>query len=426
MRRALATIAGLAVASLALVGCTGLPGPAQTPDTTSQVDVFTSWSSGAGKLGLDSLVKVFARQYPRVAFVDVAASSGAGSNPAAALAALLQADKPPDSFQAPAGAGLGDYVAAGRLQDLSTFYSDSGLDDVLPASLLARLTVGGSIYSVPVAIHRVNMVWASAALLHKAGIDPRAAPADLNAWLADLARLKHSGVTAPLAVAAAGGQVQLFENVLLAVLGPSDYQALWNGSIGFDTPAVARAIDYYGRLLAFTAPAGAEQDWRAAVDLLIAGDAAYTVTGDWAPIEFTASGQTYDSDYTAWPTPGTAGAFDFSADSFTLPVGAAHPDAALQWLHTVSSDAGQKVLTLLTSSIPARTDVAPDDYPLYQQGAIAAFAADPIVSSLAYGAAVPTSWLTDITTALGQYVTTRDAEVLQAALVQAQQSGLGR
>jgi glucose/mannose transport system substrate-binding protein len=148
--------------------------------------------------------------------------------------------------------------------------------------------------------------------------------------------------------------------------------------------------------------------------------------GDWALAEFDAKNKTYGTDYTTWPTPGTDGTFDFLADSFTLPVGAPHAGGAKNWLKTISSADGQKAFNLAKGSIPARTDAVATDYPEYQQGAMASFAKDTVVSSLAHGAAVKVSWLNDITSAIGQFVSTKDGKALQDALVQAQTKGLGK
>ncbi len=427
MRKALAAVAGLAVAGLVLTGCSGNAdnGNAGGSDDDSQVEVFTWWAAGSEKAGLDALVEVFNEQYPDTEFVNAAVAGGAGSNAKNALASRLKANNPPDSFQAHAGAELTDYIEAEKIEDLSDFYADNGLNDVFPSTLLDRLTVDGKIYSVPSNIHRANVVWVNTAVLTDAGIDPNAAPADLDAWLADMEKLKAAGIETPLSVATDWTQVQLFENVLISVLGADGYQGLWDGSTKFDDSKVTDAIDYYTQLLSYANTDGTGQDWPVATDMVIDGTAAYNVMGDWALAQFDAKGKTYGTDYTTWPTPGTDGMFDFLADSFTLPVGAPHAGGAKNWLKTISSAEGQEAFNLAKGSIPARTDADPAAYPEYQQGAIASFAEDTVVSSLAHGAAVKVSWLNDITSAIGQFVSTQDGQTLQDALVQAQTKALG-
>lgn len=427
MRKALAAVAGLAVAGLVLTGCSGNAdnGNAGGSDDDSQVEVFTWWAAGSEKAGLDALVEVFNEQYPDTEFVNAAVAGGAGSNAKNALASRLKANNPPDSFQAHAGAELTDYIEAEKIEDLSDFYADNGLNDVFPSTLLDRLTVDGKIYSVPSNIHRANVVWVNTSVLTDAGIDPTAAPADLDGWLADMEKLKAAGIETPLSVATDWTQVQLFENVLISVLGADGYQGLWDGSTKFDDAKVTDAIDYYTKLLSYANTDGTGQDWPVATDMVIDGTAAYNVMGDWALAQFDAKGKTYGTDYTTWPTPGTDGMFDFLADSFTLPVGAPHAGGAKNWLKTISSAEGQEAFNLAKGSIPARTDADPAAYPEYQQGAIASFAEDTVVSSLAHGAAVKVSWLNDITSAIGQFVSTQDGQTLQDALVQAQTKALG-
>lgn len=428
MRKPLAAVAGLAVAGLVLAGCSSSAddGDKAGSNDASEVEVFTWWASGSEKTGLDALVEVFNEQYPDTKFVNAAVAGGAGSNAKNALASRLKSNNPPDSFQAHAGAELTDYIEADKIEDLSSFYEDNGLNDVFPSTLIDRLTVDDKIYSVPSNIHRANVVWVNTELLTKAGIDPKTGPADLDAWLADMKKLKAAGVATPLSVATDWTQVQLFENVLLATLGAEGYQGLWDGSTKFDDAKVTDAIDSYTELLSYANTDGTGQDWPVATDMVIDGTAAYNVMGDWALAEFDAKGQTYGTDYVTWPTPGTDGMFDFLADSFTLPVGAPHAGGAKNWLKAISSADGQKAFNLAKGSIPARTDADSADYPEYQQGAMASFAKDTVVSSLAHGAAVKVSWLNDITSSIGQFVSTKDAGVLQDALVQAQTKGLGK
>ena len=116
------------------------------------------------------------------------------------------------------------------------------------------------------------------------------------------------------------------------------------------------------------------------------GNAGYIVMGDWAEVAFAQAGWTYGDEYTTFPVPGTAGVFDFLADSFVLTVGAPHEVATEDWLTTLSSVEGQQAFNLAKGSIPARTDVDASEYPAYQQTALTSYAEDTIVSSLAHGA----------------------------------------
>src|SRR5690606_33754947 len=246
MRKSLSVIAGAAVLGLALAGCSGGGSGSPDPDNADQVEVFTWWASGSEKVGLDALVGVFNSQNPDIEFVNAAVAGGAGSNAKAALASRLEANDPPDSFQAHTGAELTDYIEAGQLQDLSGFFADEGLTEVFPASLIDRITLDGKIYSVPSNIHRANVTWVNTALLEAAGVDPSASPASVDAWIADLEKVRASGIDKPLALGTEWTQVHLFETILLADLGADGYEGLWDGSTSWDDPGAAAAIDHSG------------------------------------------------------------------------------------------------------------------------------------------------------------------------------------
>lgn len=424
MRKSLSILAGAAALGLALTGCsTG--GATPDPNNADQVEVFTWWASGSEKVGLDALVSVFNEQYPDIEFINASVAGGAGSNAKAALASRLEANDPPDTFQAHAGAELTDYINAGQLQDLSSFYAEAGLNDVFPASLIERLTVDGAIYSVPSNIHRANVVWVNIAVLEDAGIDPTQAPADMDAWIDDLQKLKDAGVDTPLSLGTEWTQMQLLENVLIADLGADGYSGLWTGDTPWDSAGVEMAVDHYGQLLGFVNSDFAGLEWDAATQIVIDGNAGYNVMGDWAEAAFVQAGKTYGTDYTTWATPGTDGVFDFLADSFTLTVGAPHEQATMDWLTTISSADGQKAFNIAKGSIPARTDAVASDYPAYQQTAIKSFAEDTVVSSLAHGAAASIAWSGDISSAVGKFGVDRDADSLVSALVAAAAKAMG-
>lgn len=419
MRRSISMLAGAAALSLTLAACGGggeTPAPAQEADAseaTGEVGVFTWWADGSEKAGLDALVEVFNEQYPDLTFDNLAVAGGAGSQAKSVLAAQLQAGNPPDSFQAHAGAELQDYIVADQLEDLSSFYESEDLASVLPADLLERLTVDDKIYSVPSNIHRANVVWANVSVLEEAGLDPQSPPEDLDAWFAAMDDIKATGVT-PLAVAGTWTQVQLFENILLATLGAEAYNGLWDGSTDWTGAEVTEAIENYKKALTYTnTDRNTLSDWGPATQLVEDGAAAYNVMGDWAVAKFEQDGLVAGEDFVYFPTPGTAGVFDFLADSFTLPTGAPNPAGAKAWLQTISSVEGQEAFNAAKGSIPARTDVPAENFSEYQQSAIEDFSQDTIVSSLAHGAAVPISWLNELSTAVSKFEGTGDVAALQ-------------
>ncbi|MEO5921470.1 MAG: ABC transporter substrate-binding protein [Pseudolysinimonas sp.] len=424
--RITAAIAAVAAVTLVLVGCAGLTADAGSdPNNPNQVEVFTWWASGNEKTSFKELVGVFAEQYPDIQFIDASVRGSGGAQARAAIAARLESNNPPDSFQAAAGAGLTDYISAGQIQDLTSWYADNGLSEgVYRAALLELLGVDGKIYSVPSEIHRVNVVWANTHLLDEAGVDSAVAPANIDAWIADLERVRESGVEYPLALGNDWTQVQLFENVLVSDLGAVLYQNLWKSTKNWEGDRLRTAVDHYSQLLAYVDPSSLNQEWNEATQTVVDGKAAYVIMADFALTSFQQAGYAYGKQYVAFPTPGTVGVFDFLADSFTLPVGAVHEKAAMEWLLTVSSAEGQKALSLKKGSIPARTDTNADDYPPYQQTAIASLQLDTVVPSIAHGVAANPSWTKAITTAVVKFAGDGHPEALVNALIAAAHSQL--
>ncbi|MBT0994432.1 ABC transporter substrate-binding protein [Cellulomonas sp. DKR-3] len=410
-RRITAVAAGIAAVSLALAACSS-GGEGGTDDETggtgggdaSEVEVFTWWASGSEKLGLDALVGVFEDQHPDTKFVNGAVAGGAGSAAKDLLQSRLQANDPPDTFQAHAGAELQDYIDAGQVEDVSSLYDEFGLRDVFPEDLVDRLTVDGKIYSIPSNIHRANVTWANTQVLTDAGLDPEATYATMDDWFTALDAVKDSGKTA-LSVATTWTQVQLLETVLLADLGAEGYSGLWDGSTDWASAEVTSALEDFEKLMTYTNTDRDGLDWPDATQQIIDGQAGFNVMGDWAVAAFDEAGKTAGTDYVYFPVPGTDGVFDFLADSFTLPVGAPHPGGAKNWLDTVGSLDGQVAFNKAKGSIPARTDADASEFSEYQQSAITSFGEDTIVSSLAHGAAVPVATLNSISDATSKFTT---------------------
>ncbi|KQW47438.1 sugar ABC transporter substrate-binding protein [Nocardioides sp. Root1257] len=417
-RRALGALVATG-AMLALAACGG----SSSDDGSSakgggEVEVFTWWAEGSEKAGLDALVKVFDQQNPGVKFVNGAVAGGAGSDAKAVLASRLQTNDPPGTFQAHAGAELTDYINNGQIEDLSDLYEKNGWNDQFPQSLLDRLTVDGKIYSVPSNIHRANLVWANPAVLQDAGVDPAATYDSMDAWIADLKKIKAAGKI-PLSIATDWTQVNLLETVLLSDLGVDGYNGLWDGSTDWAGSDVTDALDDYKTLLDMTNEDRQSLDWPDATQLVIDGDAAFNVMGDWAVAAFEGQDKEFNKDFLAYPVPGTDGVFDFLADSFTMPVGAPDPATTEDWLNTVASPEGQEAFNKAKGSIPANTEADTSDFGAYQQTAIESYAQDDIVSSLAHGAAAPITWLTDITAAVAKFGSTGDVDGFQSDLADA-------
>ncbi|MGH2541325.1 MAG: ABC transporter substrate-binding protein [Ardenticatenaceae bacterium] len=382
-----------------------------------QVEVFSWWTGGGEAAGLNAMIEVFNEQYPNIEFINAAVAGGAGTNARAVLATRLQAGDAPDSWQGHAGQELiGTYVAASQIEPLNFLYEEEGWMDVMPERLIPLISQDGNIYSVPVNIHRANVLWTNPKVLDEHGVT---VPTTLDEWFAAMDQLKEAGMAAPLVMGEQWTAMHLFETILLATFGPEQYTALWNGELGWDSPEVTEAIETFDRVLSYTNADASALTWQDASQLVVDGTAAFNVMGDWAEGFFKELGLAPREDFGWAPVPGTTGTFQFLSDSFVLPVNAPHRESALAWLKVAGSKEGQDAFNPVKGSIPARGDADRSLYDEYLQSAMDDWASNEIVGSLAHGVVANDSWKSEIDTALGLFLADHNVESFQSALVAA-------
>jgi len=395
---------------------TEVPAATAAPVEKGQVEVFSWWTGGGEAAGLEAMIGVFGAEYPDIEFINAAVAGGAGTNARAVLATRLQAGEPPDSWQGHAGQELiGTYVAGGQIEPLNALYEEEGWLDVMPETLIPLISDGGNIYSVPVNIHRANVLWYNPAVLEANNV---AVPTTMDEWFAAMDTLTAAGVT-PLALGEQWTQMHLLETVLLGSLGADAYNGLWDGSTDWASPEVKAALDNYAKVLTYTNTDAASLSWQDAAQLVVNGDAAFNVMGDWAEGYFRELGKAPMTDYGWAPVPGSVGVFQFLSDSFTLAVGAPHPEGATAWLKIAGSKAGQEAFNPVKGSICARTDCDKTLFGEYLQSAMDDWASNTVVGSLTHGVVANDSWKSEIDTALGLFIADKNVETFQAALVAA-------
>lgn len=385
--------------------------------TTGTVEVFSWWTGGGEAAGLEALIKVFSAEYPDIAFNNAAVAGGAGTNARAVLATRLQAGDPPDSWQGHAGQELiGTYVAADQLEPLNFLYEEEGWLEVMPETLIPLISADGNIYSVPVNIHRANVLWYNPAVLEENGVP---VPTTLEEFFAAMDTLKEGGMDAPLAMGEQWTAMHLFETILLGSLGPEAYNGLWDGTTDWGNPEVTAALENYAKALTYVNSDASALTWQDASKLVTDGDAAFNIMGDWAEGYFKELQLTPMEGFGWAPSPGSDGTFQFLSDSFVLAKGAPDRDAAIAWLKVAGSAAGQDAFNPVKGSIPARTDGNRELYDEYLQSAMDDWTSNTVVGSLTHGVVANDSWKSEIDTALGLFLTNQDVAAFQSALVAA-------
>lgn len=392
-------------------------------DGAAQVEVFSWWTGGGEEAGLNALIERFEQDHPDVEFVNAAVAGGSGTNAQAVLEGRLQSQDPPDSFQGHAGAELQDYIEAGYLQPLDDFFDEQGLHEALPEQLVEQISYDGSVYSVPVNIHRSNVMWFNPSLLEEAGVEEP--PQTLDELLDALEAVETETDAIPMAVGAQWTVDHLLESVLLGSLGTDAYNALWEPGADWDTPEMADALATFEEIMAYTQEESAAEDWQEATRRVSDGEAAFNIMGDWAAGYFDELGAVPGEDYDWAASPGTDGTYMWLSDSFTLPQGAPHEEHARAWLELVASQEGQDVFNPLKGSIPAREDADPANYAdsPYLESALEEWQSGPeLAGSFWHGVTVGNRWKNEIDTAVGLYLQSEDLEALNDALHEAAQT----
>ncbi|MEV4583059.1 ABC transporter substrate-binding protein [Nonomuraea jabiensis] len=430
MRRWLATVSISIVSALSLVACGGGGGgqASQSPAASGgggekkQVEVFSWWTGPGEADGLQAMKKIFEQQNPNYTFFDAAVAGGSGDKAKALLQSKLQANTPPDTFQGHAGAELQGYIKAGNLEDLTFLYDELKLKDVFPAQLVEQISVDGKIYSVPVNIHRSNVLWFNPAVLKDAGV--AAAPKTIDEFIADLEKVKAKGKI-PLSIGSEWTVTHLLENVLLGSMGTDAYNALFKPGADWNSPQVTKALESFAKIMSYAGDP--QDDWQPAAKQVADGEAAFNIMGDWAYGYFHnppegGLGKKSKMDFDWAPAPGTEGTYMWLSDSFTLPKGAKNRDGAIAWLKVAASKEGQDAFNPKKGSIPARKDADQALYTDYLADALKDWSSNKLAGSIQHGVSVNQPWLAAITESVGLFIGSKDVKALQQGLADAAKS----
>jgi len=397
---------------------TQAPQPSAAPPTGGKLEIFSWWTAGGEADGLNAMYKIFSGLYPEIEIINATVAGGAGSNAKAVLATRMQSGDPPDSFQVHAGHELIDsWVVADKMEPVTSIFEENGWLDSYPPGVIDILSYNGEIWSVPVNIHRSNVLWYNKQVFADNGLT---LPTTLDEFFAAADTLQAAGVT-PLALGDNGiwTATHLFESVLLASMGPDNYRKLWTGEMDWNGEEVTGALETYARMMEYVNEDHAALSWDQAAQLVADGDAAMTIMGDWAEGYFKSIGLTPDVEFGYAPSPGTGGTFIMLSDSFGLPKGAPDRDNAIAWLTVCGSQEGQDAFNPLKGSIPARTDGDRSLYDAYLQSAMDDFGSNEIAPSLAHGAAASEGWVTAFNDVMTLFVADLNVADAQQGMAQA-------
>ncbi|HVH32338.1 MAG TPA: ABC transporter substrate-binding protein [bacterium] len=378
---------------------------------SGKLEFFSWWTAGGEADGLNGMITAYKKAYPGVEVVNATVAGGAGTNAKAVLATRLTGGDPPDSFQVHAGLEVAKYDPQKYLEPLSGLFTSEGWDKVFPSGLLTLLRYQGNYWSVPVNIHRANVLWYSKQVFSANYLTP---PKTFDEFFKTADTLKAKGIV-PLVL---GDKENFsvghaFEAVLIGTLGADGYRGLWTGKTAWTDAKVTQALNTFKRMLTYVNSDHAALTWDGAGQYLIDGKGGMEIMGDWEDGWFQSKNFT---GYGWAPPPGNAGVFDALSDSFAMAKAAPDRANAMNWLKLAGSKAGQEAFNPKKGSICAQTDCNQALFNAYLQSAGKDWKTDALVPSVIHGAAAFESYALKYQDAMALFVTTGDVAKTQAAL----------
>jgi glucose/mannose transport system substrate-binding protein len=333
-------------------------------------EVLHWWTSGGEARALKVIADRFTAAGGR--WIDTPIAGGGGDAARTVAKTRILGGKPPTIMQWHLGLSLRQLAEAGLLGEVDEVARAGNWDKVLPPLLVANARIAGHYVAIPVDIHGENWLWTSKKVLAAAGVAvPRSWPEFNDA----AAKIRAAGFI-PLSLGGQGWQqVIVFSAVALGIGGPEFYRQAF---VALDPKALAGAtmVAVFAELRLIKGmvdPGGSNRDWNEATTQVIAGKAAMQLMGDWAKGEFVAAGLAPERDFGCDPSPGAGTAYVVAADALAVPkiADAEQRQGQLLMARIAMDPAVQRDFSLAKGSIPARNDIAPDEFDVCARKAMA-------------------------------------------------------
>lgn len=329
--------------------------------SAAEVEVLHWWTSGGEAAALNVLKQDLEGQ--GITWRDMPVAGGGGEAAMTALRARVTAGDAPTAVQV-LGFDLLDWTEQGDvLANLDEVAQAGNWDAVIPAALQRFSKPGDHWVAAPVNVHSTNWVWANKAVLDELGINQ---PTTWDEFIAALQTAKDAGKVA----LAHGGQpwqeATIFDSAVLASGGSEFYQ---KSMIDLDPEALGSeqmvaAFDKMEQLRGFVDGNFSGRDWNLASAMVINGEAAFQIMGDWAKGEFLNAGKVPGTDFLCFRVPGTEGTVTFNSDQFMM-FRQDDPEATkaqMAMAAAIESPEFQVAFNTVKGSVPARTDVPDTEF----------------------------------------------------------------
>ncbi|PDT16625.1 sugar ABC transporter substrate-binding protein [Rhizobium sp. J15] len=267
----------------------------------------------------------------------------------------------PAVMQWNANEGSRELPEMGIVQDIDDVAEADHWRDVIPATVLDRISYKGKVYFAPTNIHAENWLWTNKAAFAEAGVKT---PQSWDEIFEAAEKIKATG-RVPIALGGKRWEVSLmFNDIIYHKFGPEGYARIISGDAALvQDPRMIEALDLLLRLSDYVEPFEKRKDktWADATAAVGQGAAGMQFMGDWAKGELAARGYSPDKDFDCNLVPGTSIAYFMVVDAFAFPL--TNRDGATQaqqaFARMVLDRDNQVAFSRIKGSLPVRTDVDP-------------------------------------------------------------------
>lgn len=368
----------------------GATAPAHAQD--QGVEVLHWWTSGGEAAAVQVLKdSLEAEGY---SWEDMAVAGGGGDAARTTLRARVVAGDPPTAAQL-LGMQVTEWAQEGFLGNLNDVAEANNWNEVVPAAVQGFGVYEGNWVAAPVNIHRPNWLWMNRDIFESNDL---AVPTTWDEFNAVAEQLQELDII-PLAH---GGQpwqdATVFDDVVLGIGGPEFYRSaileLDEDALSSDT--MVAVFDQMRTIRGYVDDNMSGRDWNLATAMVIRGEAAMQLMGDWAKGEIIAADLTPGEEIMCAAAPGTEGSFLFNTDFFAMfDVDDADAEAQRALAAGILDPDFQTTFNQVKGSIPARLDADPSAFDECGQKSIAdlqeASENNTLLGSLAHGHGQPSA-----------------------------------
>ena len=278
------TILALTACTAALLTCNVLA------DNEKKADVI-HWFTSEGEA---KAIKVFADAFNAAGgtWVDAAV---AGHDPAIAAASTrIQAGDPPAAVVYNSLKDIEDMIDGGYFADIDSVASAEHWQQNMPAAMYSAVTHNGHVYGVPINLGVNNYLWSSPIALQKIGMSEP--PKTWDEFFAAGDKLKAAGII-PFAQS---GKWYWYLNSFGEVLATQSIDAYnkfhaLDASV-FAMPEYKKAVEIFARLREYADDGVPGREWNLSNAMVMRGEAAFELMGDWVKGEVLAAGKVPGKD----------------------------------------------------------------------------------------------------------------------------------